>query len=285
MHFVNAKGILSSGNNMNIYRGCTHGCIYCDSRSKCYDMKHAFEDIEVKTNAPLLLEQALAKRRNRGMITTGAMSDPYMPCEKKLELMRKCLEIIYKYGFGVALQTKSNLVLRDTELLKAINAKTKAVVQMTITAADDELCRKIEPWVCPSSERIKALAAFGEAGIPTVVWVCPILPMITDSRDNIERILESCQEAGVKGIISMTPGVTMREGNREYFYDRLPSELRRSYIEKYGGSYECTCDNSKELTELIKGFCGRYNMMYNKEVFEYIHRFEEKDGYEQLSLL
>ena len=157
MHFVQAKGILSSSNGINLYRGCSHGCIYCDSRSKCYGMNHDFEDIEVKENAPELLEAALRRKRKRCMIGTGAMTDPYIPLEKSLEYTRKALLLIEKYGFGVALQTKSSLVLRDLELLKRINQKTKAVVQMTLTTADDSLCRIIEPNVCATSERFETL--------------------------------------------------------------------------------------------------------------------------------
>ena len=157
MHYVKAKGLLSNNNGMNIYRGCEHGCIYCDSRSRCYNMNHAFEDIEVKINAPELLEQALKHKRKRCMIGTGSMSDPYMPLEKELKLTRKCLEIIDKYNFGFTLITKSDLVLRDLDLLKKINEKTKCVVQMTITTFDDELCRIIEPNVCVTSRRIEVL--------------------------------------------------------------------------------------------------------------------------------
>ncbi|MDY3091780.1 MAG: radical SAM protein, partial [Erysipelotrichaceae bacterium] len=157
MHYVKAKGLLSNNNGMNIYRGCEHGCIYCDSRSRCYNMNHAFEDIEVKINAPELLEQALKHKRKRCMIGTGSMSDPYMPLEKELKLTRKCLEILDKYNFGFTLITKSDLVLRDLDLLKKINEKTKCVVQMTITTFDDELCRILEPNVCVTSRRIEVL--------------------------------------------------------------------------------------------------------------------------------
>ena len=189
MHGVKAKGILSSQNGMNIYRGCSHGCIYCDSRSSCYRMEHDFEDIEVKENAPELLEDALRRKRKRCMIGTGAMSDPYIPLELSLEYTRKALLIIEKYGFGVALQTKSDRVLRDLDILKKINEKTKAVVQMTLTTADENLCKIIEPNVCTTSKRFEALKTFRDNGIPTVVWLCPVLPYINDTRENIEAIL------------------------------------------------------------------------------------------------
>ena len=158
MHFVDAKGILTgSGGHygMNIYRGCSHGCIYCDSRSKCYHFSYPFEDIEVKQNAPELLEASLKSKRKKCMIGTGAMSDPYMHCEEELRLTRRCLEIILQYGF--TLLTKSDRILRDIDLLEKINRETKCVVQMTLTTFDDDLCKIIEPNVCNTKRRIQVL--------------------------------------------------------------------------------------------------------------------------------
>ena len=221
MHFVDAKGILSAQNGMNIYRGCTHGCIYCDSRSLCYHIDHPFEDIEVKQNAPELLEKALRSKRKKCVIGTGSMSDPYMPAEKELLLMRRCLEVIKKYDFGAALITKSDLVLRDLDLLRAINEEQKAVVQMTLTTFNDDLCRLIEPNVCPASRRYEVLKAMQENDIPTYVWLTPLLPYINDTPENLMGLLEMCADAGVKGIICFNMGLTLREGNREYFYKAL----------------------------------------------------------------
>ena len=185
MHFVDAKGILSAGNGMNLYRGCTHGCIYCDSRSRCYQFTHDFEDIEVKQNAPQLLEKALRSKRKKCMIGTGAMCDPYMPCEEELQLTRRCLELIDEYGYGLAIQTKSDLILRDLDLLRSIHCKSKCVVEMTLTTYDDELCRMIEPHVCTTKRRFEVLQIMAENNIPTVVWLSPILPFINDKRENI----------------------------------------------------------------------------------------------------
>ena len=213
MHFVQAKGILSQNNGMNIYRGCSHGCIYCDSRSRCYGFTHAFEDIEVKKNAPELLEQALRSKRHKCMIGTGAMCDPYLPAEKELQLTRKCLELIDRYEYGVTVLTKSNLVLRDLDLLQSINKKAKAVVQMTLTTYDEELCRKIEPHVSTTRERFEVLMRCKELGIPTLVWMTPILPFINDTRENIEGLLDYCLLAGVRGILVFDVGVTLREGD------------------------------------------------------------------------
>ena len=224
MHFVDAKGILTGGKGhygMNIYRGCSHGCIYCDSRSKCYQFTHAFEDIEVKQNAPELLEQALKSKRQKAMIGTGSMSDPYMHCEEQLGLTRKCLEVISRYGFGAAVQTKSDRILRDIDLLEEINRKAKCVVQITLTTYDEKLCGILEPNVCNTQRRIEVLEAMRERGIPTVVWMTPILPFINDTEENIRALLEACAQVKVKGIICFDMGLTLREGDREYYYAAL----------------------------------------------------------------
>ncbi len=182
MHYVQAKGILSAGNGMNLYRGCTHGCIYCDSRSRCYHMDHAFEDIEVKENALTLLEDALRRKRSACMLGTGAMTDPYIPLESELCYIRGALSLALRYGFGFTLQTKSDRVLRDIDLLHAINERTKCVVQMTLTTYDEALCRKLEPNVCTTSARFAALQKLREAGIPTVVWLSPFYRLSTTRR-------------------------------------------------------------------------------------------------------
>jgi DNA repair photolyase len=286
MHFVEAKGILSSNNGMNIYRGCTHGCIYCDSRSKCYGFKHEFEDIEVKINAPQLLEKALKSKRKKCMIGTGAMCDPYLHIEENLKLTRKCLELIDQYEYGVAVQTKSTRVLRDMDLLKSINDKTKAVVQMTMTTYDETLCKILEPNVSTTKERFETLLQFKEAGIPTVVWLTPILPFINDTEENIREILEYCVEAGVKGIICFGMGVTLRDGDREYFYKALDKHfpgIKNKYIRTYGNAYDIPSPNNENLLEIFKEVCVKNGMIYQiKECFQYLHEFPQK--YEQMSL-
>ncbi len=286
MHFTEAKSILSQHNGMNLYRGCTHGCIYCDSRSKCYGFTHAFEDIEVKKNAPELLEKALRSKRKLCMIGTGAMCDPYMHCESELKLTRSCLEVIEHYGFGVSVQTKSDLILRDLDLLKNINEKTKCVIQMTLTTYDEELCKILEPNVCTTKERVNALKIFRDNGIPTVVWLSPILPFINDTKENVEGILDYCIEAGVYGIICFGMGVTLREGDREYFYaalDRYFPGLRQKYHERYGYLYELISDNNAELMSIFRAKCRENGILYDVDkCFEYLHKFPEK--YEQLSL-
>ena len=288
MHYAEVKGILSSDNGMNLYRGCSHGCIYCDSRSKCYNMNHDFEDIEVKSNALELLENALRRKRKRCMIGTGAMTDPYIPLEHRLQHTRKALLLIEKYGFGVALQTKSSRVLRDLDVLKRINEKTKAVVQITLTTADDTLCKIIEPNVSTTRERFETLKTLRDAGIPTVVWLCPILPYINDTQENIRAILDMCVEAKVRGVLCFGMGVTMREGNREYFYrqlDRHFPNIKQRYIREFGNNYVVNSPKNNVLMKLYHRTCSENGIMHSAdEIFEYLHRFEEKNAPQQLSL-
>ena len=273
---------------MNLYRGCSHGCIYCDSRSKCYQMNHAFEDIEVKENALELLERALQSKKKRCMVGTGAMTDPYIPLEEKLQMTRGALEIIAKHGFGVAIQTKSTRILRDLDLLVKINEKSKAVVQMTLTTHDDALCRILEPNVPVTSQRVSALKQFRDAGIPTVVWLCPILPFINDTKENIEGILQSCIEAEVKGVICFNIGLTLREGNREYFYAQLDKHfpgMKERYIRSYGNAYELNSPRNAELMRLYHRICEKAGMMHDyREIFTYLHAFESKETHLQMSL-
>lgn len=279
MHFVEAKSILSAQNGMNIYRGCTHGCIYCDSRSDCYHTPKPFEDIEVKQNAPELLEAALRSKRKPCMIGTGAMSDPYMHCEEKLCLMRRCLEIIDRYGFGVAVQTKSDRILRDIDLLKSINRKSKCVVQMTLTTADDTLCRILEPNVCPTSRRIEVLELLRDADIPTVVWLDPFLPHINDTMENFKPLVDACVSLGVKGIFCFGIGLTLRAGNREYFYEKLDAHfpgLSAQYRAEFGLRYEVTSRNTAPLMQYFYETCRSHTIICTPDsCFSYLREFPD----------
>lgn len=286
MHEIEVKGILSAKNGINIYRGCTHGCIYCDSRSKCYQMHHDFEDIEVKVNGPKVLEDALRRKRKKCMIGTGAMSDPYIHLEEKLGNTRKCIELIHSYGFGLAIQTKSTRILRDLDLLKKINNKTKCVVQMTLTTYDEDLCKIIEPNVSTTRERFEVLKVMRDNGIPTIVWLSPILPFINDTEENIREILNYCIDAKVHGIICFGIGLTLRAGNREYFYKKLDEHfpgMKDRYIEKYNYSYQITSPNNDRLMNMIKKACKSHGILCDiEECFNYLHKFEERN--EQLML-
>ena len=290
MHFVNAKGILTgSGGHvgMNVYRGCTHGCVYCDSRSRCYQFTHLFEDIEVTQNAPELLEKALQSKRKRCMIGTGSMSDPYMHCEEELRLTRRCLEVIQKYGFGVAIQTKSDRILRDIDLLDEINRSAKCVVQMTLTTYDDDLCRILEPNVCITRRRIEVLERMGERDIPTVVWLTPILPFINDTPENVTAILQECVRVGVKGVMDFGMGLTLREGDREYYYaalDRHFPGLKERYIRRYGNAYELPSPRARELRALLQRVCRDNGILSTPEAcFAYMNDLPERQ--QQISLL
>ena len=288
MHYVTAKGILSASNGMNLYRGCSHGCIYCDSRSRCYHMEHSFEDIEVKENAIPLLEAALKRKREKCMLATGSMTDPYIPLEEKLCYVRKALSLADRYGFGFTLITKSDRVLRDLDLLKSINDKTKAVVQMTLTTVDDTLCKIIEPNVSTTSQRIAALKLLRDAGIPTVVWLSPILPFINDTQENIRGIVDACAEAKVYGILCFGMGLTLREGNREYFYHQLDRHfpgLKEKYRKTFGLQYEVTSPRNGELMKLFHSLCQERGIVHsNGQIFEYLRTFEDKTRAEQVSL-
>ena len=273
---------------MNLYRGCTHGCIYCDSRSRCYGMTHAFTDVEVKRNAPALLETALLRRKARSMIGTGAMSDPYQPLEERFLLTRRCLTLLEQYGFGASIQTKSDRILRDADLIEAINLRARAVVQMTVTTYDEALCKLIEPNVCGTQARFETLNAFHERGIPIVVWITPLLPFLNDTEENLLALLNGCFAVGVSGILSFGMGVTLREGDREYFYDCLDRDfpgLRKRYEQSFGDAYECPSPNQARLNQIFVEQCEAHGVLYKTdEVFAFLHDFPKNKKTEQLSL-
>ncbi len=288
MHEKEAKTILSAQNGMNLYRGCTHGCIYCDSRSTCYRIEHDFEDIEIKSNAALLLEQSLRRKRSRCMISTGAMCDPYMHIEKDLKLTRKCLEIIEEYGFGIAILTKSDLILRDLDLLKRIHQKSKCVVQMTLTTYDEDLCRILEPNVCSTKRRAEVLKIMNEEGIPTICWMTPILPYINDTEENIRGLLEYCVQAKVYGNLYFNIGLTLRDGDRQYFYRKLDEHfpgIKEKYIRTYGEAYEILSPNWVYLSQLVQIECRKHGIVYSTDkLFQYMHKYEDRQTGQQMSL-
>lgn len=288
MHFKSVKGILSQQNGMNISRGCTHGCIYCDSRSHCYNIEHNFEDVEIKINAPKLLEAKLQSKRKKCMIGTGAMSDPYIPIPENLQNIRSCLEIIEKHGFGLSILTKSNLILRDLDLLKKINQKSKCVVQFTLTTFDEQLCKILEPNVSSTKERFEVLKIMRDEGIKTVVWLCPILPFINDTEENLRGLLDYCIEAEVYGIIHWGIGMTLRDGNREYFYEKLDKHfpgIKEKYQHKYGNSYQLLSDNNRFLMNIFNQKCQTHHIRNDTNaLFEYLAAFEDKTKAEQLDL-
>jgi DNA repair photolyase len=251
-------------------------------------MDHEFEDVEIKINAPALLEQKLKSKQKKCMIGTGAMSDPYIPITENLHNIRACLEIIEKYGFGLAIQTKSNLLLRDLDLLKKINHNAKCIVEITLTTFNEQLCNIIEPNVSTTKERFALLKTMRDNGIQTIVWLSPILPFINDTKENITGILNYCIEAKVYGIICFEMGLTLREGDREYFYKNLDTHfpgIKEKYKKRYGNNYILLSDNNKELMELFNKTCDENNIAHNVDaLFNYMRLFEEKNRKGQLEL-
>ena len=281
MHTIESKSILTSRNWINLYRGCQHGCIYCDSRSRCYHMDHRFEDVAVKKNGIELLDLALRRKRRPCMIATGTMSDPYTPIEEDLMMTRRALEVIERHGCGISILTKSDLVLRDLDILARINRRSKAVVQMSLTTMDENLCRLIEPAVCTTRRRIEVLHRCKALGIPTVVWLSPILPWLNDTPENIRGIVESCAAAGVKGIIQFGMGLTLRDGSREYYYTQLDRKfpgLKERTIRTYGSAYELRSAHHRELEDLFHRLCAKYGIWHdNDQIFQWLSRLEEPE--------
>ena len=251
---------------MNLYRGCCHGCIYCDSRSDVYGIEN-FGEVCAKENALEILRNELRRKGRSGVIGTGSMSDPYNPFEEKELLTRHALELISTYGFGVTVVTKSPLITRDIDIYKEISELSPVLCKMTVTTADDELCRLIEPNVPVSSRRFEALAEMAENGLFTGITLMPVLPFIEDSEDNIRSIVKTAYDCGVNCIYPAF-GVTMRSGQREYFLSRLEalfpgSGLKERYIRSFGTSYGCTSPAAEKLWKVFTGECHKYKIIYN----------------------
>ncbi len=289
MELIEAKKILSPWSNgdswfgynynMNIYKGCSHGCIYCDSRSECYRVDN-FDKVRAKKNVLLLLENELKSKRKKGIIGTGAMSDSYNPFEAKYKLTRGALELINKYGFGASVLTKSDLVVRDIDILSKIQEHSPVMAKFTITTYDDELCKKIEPNVSVTSKRLKALKEISKAGIFTGILMWPILPFINDTEENIKLIVKAAAENGAR-FVSPSLGVTLRQNQRLYFYqqlDRLFPGLKQKYINTYGEKYECNSPLENELWKTFKIECDKYGLLHKMSDIreEYKRKYENK---------
>lgn len=272
MEFIPAKTILQKAShseewfgidyNMNLYKGCCHKCIYCDSRSSCYQVEE-FDRVRAKENEIEILNRELSSKRKKGVIGIGAMSDTYNPFEKEYEITRKALKLISKYNFGVSIETKSNLITRDIDLFKEINSKANVILKFTITTADDVLSKIIEPCVCVSSERLKAMKKLSDEGLFVGTLLTPIIPFITDSEENIREVIRLSAENGAKFVFSMG-GVTLRENQRDYFFKELDKSfpgLKQKYIETFGNDYFCYPLN-KNLSRVFKEECDKYGLIY-----------------------
>ena len=290
MEFIIAKEILSkiqfdnshwfgTDYNMNLYRGCCHGCIYCDSRSNCYNIVE-FDKVKIKKDCLTILENQLKTKRKSGVIQIGAMSDTYNPFEKKYEITRNALKLIDKYGFGVAIATKSDLILRDIDILKKINEHSPVIIKFTITTFDDDLSKIIEPNVCPSSDRFKAIKMLRDAGIYTGVLMMPMLPFITDTNENIKNIVNLASKNNANFIYPMF-GVTLRSNQRFYYYEKLKENfpnLLYKYENLYKDKYVCNSPKYKSLQSYFKYMCSEVGMTYRMEdiIFQYKSRFENE---------
>lgn len=276
MKWIPAKQILSnysSGDNwfgqnyhMNLYKGCSHGCIYCDSRSECYQIED-FDVVRGKENAIQLLEQELQSKRKKGIVGSGGMSDPYNPCEKKELLTRQSLELLHKHGFGAKIHTKSDLVLRDIDILKKIASHSPVLINFTITTASDDLCQLIEPHVSLSSKRFEAIKTLSEGGIYSGVSIWPILPFINDTEENIRSLVRKAKESGANFIIPYF-GVTLRLNQRLYYYQKLDDlfpGIKNQYIKTYGSRYECISLHEPQLRKIFIESCDYYGLVYKME--------------------
>ena len=294
MELIEARTIISARSensqwfgidyNMNIYKGCSHGCIYCDSRSDCYGVED-FDRVRAKRNALEMIRRELRTKRKKGVVGTGAMSDTYNPLEKEHNLTRGALEIIDSLGFGAAIATKSALILRDTDILRQISQHSPVIVKITVTAARDELSRKVEPGVSVSSERFRAIKELSDVGVFTGVLLMPVLPFIEDTEENISEIIELAHKNGAKFIYPAF-GVTLRNNQRQWYYtklDELFPGLKAKYISTYGDSYECRSQNSKKLWALFKSRCDEYGILYRME--DIIREYKKPYQAEQLSFL
>lgn len=295
MEYIPAKTLISNYNknnwwfginyNMNIYKGCSHGCIYCDSRSECYGVEN-FDKVRAKKDAIQIITNELRKKRKKGVIGTGAMSDPYNPFEKEMMITREALKEINNFNFGIAIATKSDLVLRDIDILKKIKSHSPTLIKITITTFDDELCKRIEPNVCVTSKRFKAIKGLSNNGIFTGILLMPILPFINDNEENIVQIVRKAHECGAKFIFAYGMGLTLRGNQREYFYNSLMEKFPNKnivakYKETFGNKYECASLNHKRLWYIFKNECEKLGILYKME--DIILAYKSNYGNNQIS--
>ena len=294
MEFIKAKTILSKEKygsewygidyKMNLYRGCSHGCIYCDSRSNCYHIDN-FDVPKGKENALIILENELAKKHEKGVVGIGSMSDTYNPNELKYEITRGALKLLSKYNFGVSIDTKSDLILRDLDILKEINSKNNVIIKFTITAPNDELSKIIEPHVCVSSKRFAAIKTLTDNGIFAGIMMNPVLPFITDDEEEIKKLVKLAHDSGAKFIHTFM-GMTLRENQRDYYYEKLDKyfpNIKEKYIKYYGERYNCPVPDYKRIYKVFTTECDKYGILYNMKDIIKSYKKEITES-EQISL-
>lgn len=249
--------------NMNLYKGCCHGCIYCDSRSECYQIDN-FDQVRVKKDTSTILSKNLLSKKKKGVVGIGAMSDTYNPFEEKLEVTRTALKMIRDTGFGVCIDTKSPLIVRDIDLLQEISNKHSAIVKVTITCNDDVMSKKLEKNVAVSSKRFEAVKQLNDAGIFCGILMMPLLPYINDTEENVIGIIEKAYRAGAK-FIYPSFGLTMRNRQREHLYKHLDCDfpgLSDKYRSMYHENYNCRSMHANRLAAIFKQECKKYGILY-----------------------
>ncbi|QHQ59435.1 radical SAM protein [Anaerocolumna sedimenticola] len=292
MQYIPAKTIVTKTKNtswfgtdynMNIYKGCCHGCIYCDSRSDCYRVDH-FDTVRAKENALEIIRDELRRKIKTGVIGTGSMSDPYNPFEKELNLTRHALELADAFQFGIAIATKSSLITRDIDILQTMKEHSPVICKITITNTDDAVSGLIEPNTDSSSKRFEAIRKLSEAGIFAGILFMPVLPFINDNKENVINMVQLAKENGARFIYPAF-GVTLRNNQREYFYEKLDEAfpgLKTKYISRYGDRYQCTSPNARELYRLFAHECEKNHILYHMK--DIIASYKSGYGYNQLSL-
>ncbi len=271
--------------NMNIYKGCCHGCIYCDSRSDCYRIDR-FDTVRAKEDALRVIRDDLRRKVKTGIVGTGAMSDPYNPFEKELELTRHALELIDAFGFGAAVATKSDLLKRDMDVLKGIMEHSPVLCKVTVTTTNDHLAEKVEPNVSRPSKRFELIEALSNNGIFAGILLMPVLPFLEDNEENILSIVKAAHETGARFIYPAF-GMTLRNNQREWYFDRLreqfpQQDLVSDYIRQYKNSYQCASPKAKKLWQVFSRECERYGILYRMK--DIIHSYKKNYQITQLSL-
>ena len=275
MEYIPAKHILhrnkstewfGTDHTANLYRGCCHGCIYCDSRSDCYGVER-FDTVRAKADALRLLRDDLQRKTRPAFIGMGSMSDPYNPFERELQLTRHALELIAAYQCGVAVATKSNLIVRDRDVLGEIAQQAPVICKLTVTTADDSLAAQIEPCAPSPSARLEALGALSGAGLFSGVLLMPVLPFLEDSEENVNGVVEAAARAGARFVYA-TFGMTQREGQRAYFHDQLerrfPGQgLAERYQKRYGTRYQCPSPRAERLWGQFTRRCRELGLLYS----------------------
>lgn len=264
LHRNKSTAWFGTDHTFNIYRGCCHGCVYCDSRSACYGVED-FDTVRAKADALHILRDDLQRKVKPGVVCTGSMSDPYNPFEAELNLTGRALQLLDAYQFGVAVATKSDLIVRDIPALGQIGAHSPVICKITVTTTDDALAARLEPRAPSPTRRLAAVRALSRAGIFTGVLLMPVLPFLEDSVENVLAVADAAAAAGAKFVYPAF-GMTMRENQRQYYLEALerlfPGEdLSRRYLHRYGERYECPSPRAKALWEAFSARCRALGLL------------------------